>query len=146
MTINLPARGAKRITFPAGTYIVGDPCYNVPDDAWDGLLEDCDFFDKQCHGQFVKADGTLGTVVGFSTKYGDGTYDYGKLEFPVDAGLIGIIPVEDVPEPDLTCSNLVTFTQPFECFEEGGVIVFGHIEINTGDDPEEFVDSDWDDE
>jgi hypothetical protein len=143
--LNLPV-GAKRVTLPAGTYIVGDPCYNIPDDSWDGVLSDSDSFEAQCFGKFAKGDGTDGIAVAFGTKYGDGTYEYGKLEFPVDAGLIGIIPVEDVLEPNLNCSNLVTFTQPFECFEEGGVIVFGHIEINTGDDPEEFVDSNWDDE
>jgi hypothetical protein len=129
-------QGAKRVTLPPGKYVISDPCYHVPDDQWDRVLDESDCFEDQCWASFITPSGTLGTVVAFSTAYGDGVYSYGSKDFGVDAGLIGIMPFEDV-EFDPDSGHVFEFHTPFECFVEEGVIVFGHVEINTGEDPDD---------
>lgn len=128
------------VKLPAGTYIIGDPCYHVPEDAWSELLDSVDYFEKQCYGAFKKSDGTLGTVVSFGTKYGDGCYeDQAGRRYGVDAGMIGIIPAEDVGDfgiryPPGDTGHRIEFRTDFECWEDGGTIHFGDIVIHTGDD------------
>ena len=34
------------VEVPAGKYILGDPCYAVPDSEWMELLESCEFFNS----------------------------------------------------------------------------------------------------
>lgn len=69
-------------------FYVGDICYVLDDDIYDGVWG--------AHGY---ADGCYDTELGKfavgSTAYGDGCYDdqYGH-RFPVDAGVIGIVPWE----------------------------------------------------
>jgi hypothetical protein len=147
--------GAKSVTLPAGTYIIGDPCYHVPEEQWDRVLEESGFFamggpgtgpNDQCHATFEAWNGRTGTVVAFSTAVGDGLYEDSQgREYGVDAGLIGIIPAGDVDSADFdgALAKLVTFSHPVECYEKNGVIVFGHVAIDTND---EEVDDYGDDE
>lgn len=130
---------------PPGSYVIGDPCYMVPDDEWDGVLTRSDFFEGQCHSSFQAETAHDGLVIAFSTKYGDGAYRGSDGNtYGVDAGLIGIAPAECFDGVPSGC-HLVEFHQPVECHAEDGVIVFGHVEINTaGDDIEDDYSDDYD--
>lgn len=121
------------VEVPAGKYILGDPCYAIPDDEWLDLLDTCDYFNTPI-GTLRKRQGTF-RVVAFSTRWGDGCYEGtdGKM-YPVDAGLIGLVPVEvvgmDALRKDLC--NVVTFDKPTKCSSDGeGKLRFGHITIDT---------------
>ena len=130
------------ITLPAGDYYIGDPAYLLDYDEndfnWFHILEACNYFNEP----YVK-DGQ--TAVTFNTWIGDGIYaDREGREYPVDTGSIAVVPVamarlaprsrcswkEENP-PDLF--HRVTFPEPFLCKreEDGGLLVFGGVEIDT---------------
>lgn len=130
-----------------GTYFLGDPCYAVPDELWMPLLESCEFFEGSSFGTVTK-DGKNYEVLGFSTAYGDGCY-HGSNGFSywVDAGLIGLTPVELCTDPgfDVTLGTIVTFTESVECTNDNGYMEFGSIIIDTaGCEDSEFGDSWYD--
>jgi len=128
---------------PPGRYWIGDLCY-VLGDKWE---EVCDLMisgDDIIDGEvFRMDDGTIFTVL--STEYGDGTYtdQYGN-EYPVDAGLIGAVKTEDITDPKahLDYGKVVTFNNEWDFYRENGVLTFGDIEINTGDEEEDEEDED----
>ena len=113
-----------------GTYLVGDLCY-VMHPQWKevcGLMFACDD-NRVLHGEFNLANGVRFAV--HSTAYGDGTYyDEQDRAYPVDAGLIGCIRVQDVYDPEwyLEGVHTVEFTKPFELQYDNGVISF--VDIN----------------
>ena len=122
------------ITLPAGRYIIGDPCYSIPNEQWDEILQQTDCFESP-EGSFKSEEtGEEIHVVAFGTAYGDGVYtDQGGREYPVDAGLIGIMPAHGVVACEST--NVIEFKHDFQCSCHNGVIEFGHIIIDTlGDD------------
>ena len=107
-----------------GTYYVGDLCY-VMHPQW---REVCDLMfacddNRVLHGEFNLANGVRFAVQ--STAYGDGTY-YDGREYPVDAGLIGCIRVEDVYDPEWWVEGVQTveFEYPFTVEYELGTILF----------------------
>ena len=112
-----------------GTYYVGDLCY-VMHPQW---KEVCSLmFASDGHfvldGEFNLANGVRFAVQ--STAYGDGTYyDKKGRQYPVDAGLIGCIRVEDVYDPEwyLEGVNVVEFDRPFQIVYNDGVIKFVKI-------------------
>lgn len=123
-------KAVAKIVVPAGQYFLGDPCYAVPNDQWHALLDSCDTFEKPI--------GTVGghTVVAFRTAYGDGTYlDQRGVEYPVDAGLIGLTPMSlsVATEGD---GNFVVFNAPAECWNNDGILHFGDYVIDTLQDDE----------
>lgn len=128
-------------TLPAGTYVIGDPCYSVPKDQWSDILDQTDYFDKP-KGFFKDDSGNEIKVIAFTTMYGDGRFqDTFDNYYPVDAGLIGIMPVGDYP----VGNGCHTFTYPeaFLCKKIGSTLIFGHIVIETGDieyEEEEYYD------
>lgn len=146
---------SNQMTMPAGKYWIGDPCYVFPHkgpmkDKWDELLAEVDFFDVS-YGELD--DGKI-KVWAASTAYGDGRYigSNGKA-FPVDAGLIGIVPLETVQylnraDNDLDYLGLfIEFDEPFVVRSQDGLFNFGHIEIDTGDECDDYDDySDDEDE
>lgn len=129
-----------------GTYYVGDLCY-VMHPQW---KEVCSLmFAADGHmvldGEFNLANGVRFAVQ--STAYGDGTYyDQQDRQYPVDAGLIGCIRVEDVYDPEwyLEGVNVIEFDRPFQIKYDDGRISFVTadgstiVEIDTADE-EEFV-------
>lgn len=123
----------------AGTYYIGDLCY-VMHDEWN---EVCDLFfagrnDQGCNdGEFTLADGRK--FASYGTLYGDGTYDSNiGTRHSVDAGLIGCILVDDIRDDSYddieSLGAIVTFDQDFTTGSTDGVIRFGHVKIDTGDD------------
>ena len=125
---------------PAGKYVIGDPCYTVPNDDWETLLQSCDYFNRP-----VGISGGF-EVLAFPTAYGDGVYrDQKGRAFPVDAGLIGLVPVEyaQVTEDRFYPTHTVTFTKTTACTQrDDGTLIFGDVTIKTGDnaDDEEYDD------
>lgn len=137
------------ITMPAGRYWLGDPCYSVPDDRWMEWLKAARF-DEPDGRRFLLAELDGYPVMAIGTAHGDGEYPGSDgFSYPVDAGLIGLVPVELVPEGETPFgARTETFDSTFTCTyeEEGGVIVLGHIEIKTDwDDDEDYEDEEIDD-
>lgn len=129
------------VTVPAGQYVLGDPCYAVPDEHWLPLLETCQYFRNPIGT--VKAGSRVFEVLGFGTRWGDGCYagSNGK-EYPVDAGLIGLVPIELVDNVSDHYDNIVTFNRDTVCrADEDGKLHFGSIMIDT--DPDEGDENDW---
>lgn len=118
------------ITMPAGEYYVGDPCYAVDDhDRWMKWLEDADYMSNP---RYLLADLDGQPALGIGTAFGDGTYlGSDGNEYGVDAGLLGVVPVEVAEDNALHAMQRVTFDQPFECSYDEGTINLGHIQIDT---------------
>lgn len=110
--------GSVQINYSTVFY-VGDPCYcfSHKTQTWDGL---CSSWFSLNGGPIAKTDDV--EVVGFSTAHGDGNYlgqvDCTNYYFPVDAGLLGVVPQEFI-EPDST------FAKDSSC----GIL----IELSAGD-------------
>lgn len=134
------------MTMPAGRYYIGDLCY-VMHPEWD---EFCALTIKghQClEGEFALKDGRRFAT--FSTAYGDGTYRSNiGTEHCVDSGSIGCIRVEDICDTTYDQARIqelgaiVEFDQPFEVSSDQGLLMFGHVQIETagGYDEEEEYD------
>jgi hypothetical protein len=122
-----------QVMVPAGTYVLGDPCYVVPKDHWDELLSSCDYFNRPV-GCFKGVE-----VLGFTTRWGDGTYaDNHKRHYPVDAGIIGLVPYGAAVDIDPSLSHIVNFTHDTLCtWNPVGMLRFGSIHIDTDESYED---------
>ena len=117
------------VKVPAGKYWLGDPCYSVPNNLWDALLDSCETFNLPI-GKVTK-DGQEYEVLAFGTAYGDGVYfDQHQHHFPVDAGLIGLTPV-GLADGESFGSTLVEFKVDTKCSCRNGVLKFGTYTIDT---------------
>ena len=123
-------------TMPAGRYYVGDLCY-VMHDAWteavDLMFPSAAEGYKSVEGVMKLKDGRQFAI--FSTAYGDGYYsDNLGNDYPVDAGSIGCIRVEDIKDDtaDIGLGNVIDFDQDFVVESDGENLKFGHIVIATG--------------
>ena len=126
------------VVVPEGSYVIGDPCYAVPDKDWDGLLQSCNYFESPIG--YVKDGVQKFPVLGFGTKWGDGSYrgTDGRV-YDVDAGLIGLVPVELVK--NLAEHTILVLNKDTLCVNDGsGKLTFGHITIET--DPYEDEEED----
>lgn len=153
---DLYAAGVRRsngLVMPAGEYLVGDPCYGVPGERWSEWLtaSDPDVFgdnpvlDAQLQRVLIAPlDGH--PVLGIGTAHGDGQYeDQHGAVYPVDSGLIGLVPVGLVSDPiSVTGMQRVTFGVAFECLYDDGVIYLGDLAIDTNDQEEEDEWGAWD--
>ena len=131
------------MTMPAGKYYIGDLCY-VMHPEWN---EVCDLFFPANHpprgveGEFTLKDGRR--FASFGTAYGDGTYRSNiGTDHSVDSGSIGCIRVEDIRDNSYDnveeLGAIIEFTQPFEVSADQGLLVFGHVQIETAGDDEEY--------
>jgi hypothetical protein len=115
------------VEVPPGEYWVGDPCYIVTDLAWEEALLSSRMFTLP-----IGVTGGGAQVLAFHTHHGDGVYhDKQGREYPVDAGVIGLVPVEGFPEPADGLMHKIEFEQPAVCFTEDGIIFLGHLSIDT---------------
>ncbi len=117
------------VVVPKGSYVIGDPCYAVPDKDWNDLLLSCNYFQNPIG--CVKDGMQKFFVLAFSTKWGDGCYrGTDGNEYGVDAGLLGLVPVELLE--DLSGHEVVNFSKDTLCIDDGsGKLKFGHITIDT---------------
>ena len=163
---------------PKGEYYIGDPCYAIgttEDTYWSKLCKV--MFGEQKHNSSAKwnkdkkgkkilenyglmvsnpskKDKKFYDVAIYGTAYGDGSYkdiqSNDNVEYHVDAGIIGAIPVEAIPKNKKTHNdrdwvvaggNFVTFSHKVHCFTDGDMLHFGnhlkHIAIDTNPDVRE---------
>lgn len=136
-----------QVYMEAGTFYVGDLCY-VLNDSWDEFCK-LTIRDEECvSGGFRFADGR--EFVSFTTIYGDGTYEDNELrQYPVDAGLIGCIRVDDMDcDVEDVCDGgqIIKFEKPFVCELVDGILYFGKVAIDLdpsddyNEDEEEYED------
>ncbi len=119
-------------TLPAGTYYIGDPCYVFNNKDWDRICKEC--LDE------------LGIISIFKhkffmegTTYGDGTYhdNFGR-NYPVDAGLIGAVPIELIAKKYMRVGMaFITFDKELFIEYNDGNFTFGDIVIKTRYDDED---------
>ena len=139
------------MTMPAGRYVICDLCY-VMHDVWD---EVCDLFFPAGHpprgveGEFTLKDGRR--FASFGTAHGDGSYHSSiGTSHCVDSGSIGCIRVEDIRDETYgdieSLGAIVEFDQPFEVSSDQGLLVFGHVQIETAGGYDEDEDEYEDDE
>lgn len=147
----------KTYLVPAGAYFLGDPCYVIEDQFWEPLLMSCSVFEKP-QGFFFDHAGQQINVTALGTFYGDGTYsDQTGCEYPVDSGLIGLVPMSYVIESSKfkvseylgdcidhlhSIGRVVRFDQVTEVYDEGGALNFGGIVIDT----DHVEDDEYDDD
>lgn len=125
----------RKVVVPAGKYFLGDPCYAVPNRLWDALLGSSKFFAHPVG----EVEGHK--VLAFNTAYGDGVYeDQFQNEFPVDAGLIGLVP-EALVDKDEFAKNYpsipgiwVKYDYETTCETDGKNLSFGKHHIKTDSD------------
>jgi hypothetical protein len=140
-------------SLPAGTYYVGDLCYVVPNENWGAYCDQSFPTDGSYHIGFFENYEGVGYAT-FGTMYGDGEYlDQFGRRYGVDSGSIGCIPtgalVEFNEEEARRLGNIIDFPTSFDCGydDKTGTIRIGHIEIITGDYPEDEEDDyDYDSE
>ena len=133
---------------PAGNYYIGDLCY-VLSSRWDQVV-DLMFPDRNgsgIQGQHTLSDDTV--LCTFSTTYGDGEYFDGESKsYGVDSGTIGCVLTSCVDsDSDVNDGNVYEFTEPFECANEGGILYFGRVRIDTAqsEDSDDYDEDDYDD-
>lgn len=123
---------------PAGEYYIGDPCYVFEGKTWDQILEETDSFQSGDIQHFNGFD-----LWAASTQWGDGTYcDQNGIEYPVDSGLLGIIPLGLIDNPEgLEHGTVIKFPKDVTVDFDNGMFWFGHIRIDTdnsrGSDPDD---------
>lgn len=121
---------------PAGKYYIGDPCYVVPNNLWGKLIDSTGCFGLNLENVENWNDGKffyrgLPCFVN-GTAYGDGVYyDGNGTKYGVDAGLLGIMPVEVCKKSGLKLGRVVEISEPFEVWEDDGIFHFGHVRIDT---------------
>jgi len=126
---------------PAGKYWVGDLCY-VMHKEW---TEVCDktIVDHRCLSGKFKLDSGVEFAL-LHTAWGDGTYqDQEGRDYPVDAGLIGCIRVEDIQADDRNWEkggHVVEFEYAFDVYDDEGVLHFGRVVIDTAGSEEDEDD------
>ena len=129
----------RKVIVPAGKYFLGDPCYAVPNRLWDELLGSCNYFIKDPVGEVQGHK-----VLAFGTAHGDGVYsDQFGNEFPVDAGMIGLVPEalvdmdelhENYPESHSELGIWVKYDYETVCETDGKTLTFGKHIIKTDDE------------
>ena len=132
---------------PAGCYWIGDPCYVFPNqgpmkDKWNELLDSSCFLKNASSIPAEIDDGKIKVWCNY-TAFGDGVYSSNvNFNFPVDAGILGIIPEETViylntidgVYVDSQVKRLglfIIFEEDFTIEMSNGWFRFGHVIINT---------------
>jgi hypothetical protein len=137
--MRIETNNSWRVRVPAGTYVLGDPCYAVPDNLWNEAGQSCDWWQSNPVAT-VTVEGKEYKILGFGTAHGDGIYNCRDgIEYPVDAGMIGLVPIElaNPQDPDFPLNSLVVFDRETLCTNDDGVMQFGNIHIDTKNQEEE---------
>lgn len=127
--------------FKAGTYYIGDPCYVIQDndENWDQFLQNYYNHQAEFKGFPVFVE---------ETYFGDGSYvdNVNGIQHFVDSGLLSVMPIElvqqegDKSDEELILTNehsdtrgysVITFEEDFDATMCKGVLVVGHIVIDT---------------
>jgi len=116
----------KSVMIQAGKYYLGDPCYSLGQ-SYDEVLRLTGCFKKL---PIAEINGHQ--VLGFKTAWGDGEYrsNTGRT-FCVDAGMIGLVPVELAEVENPFSTIVIEFHEPTLCTNKAGLMKFGLIKIDT---------------
>lgn len=129
-------------TLPPGRYYIGDPSYPFQDETWDRILDELNLFSAELL-TWQGRDFWAG-----STKWGDGTYtDQNGVEYAVDTGQIGIIPLEIIDDPEgLEHGTVIELKNSVhvEYDPKEGTFWIGPICIRTDFSEEESFDGGYD--
>lgn len=151
--MQVESKNVWRVWVPAGKYLIGDPCYAVPDgprednakDMWSEAGESCGWWDASPVAT-VKVQGKEYNILGFGTAWGDGTYRGSDgFEYSVDAGLIGLVPLEIADTKkygDQEVNRVIEFDRETLCINNEGDMYFGNLRINTMASDEEVEEED----
>jgi hypothetical protein len=126
--------------FPAGKYYIGDLCYISNDHG--GPIDWNEFCKIEEDGSKVTLKSGL-TIWWSSTAYGDGCFPSNVgMNFGVDAGLIGVCPVQSFPKDfvDFNPEYIYDMDKDFDAYYENGTFHIGHIEIYTDENPDEYIE------
>lgn len=123
-------RDTNTVVVPAGRYYLGDPCYTVQREEWLPWLEAADYMNE--HTLLYALTPTGYPVFAFSTG-GDGTFRGSDgFVYPVDAGLIGLVPAEQTDDYNPSLATIIQFDRPTRCrIDARGCLWFGKVRINT---------------
>jgi len=130
----MPRIATYSTKIPPGTYVLGDPCYTLIESAGDKFWEE-----GRVSWEFYNTVIDDHAVMAFSTAHGDGGYyDQHGNEYGVDAGVIGLVPIELADPAKLArCSgngyvHIVTFKKPVTCTRSAtATLKFGPYKIKT---------------
>jgi len=124
----------KKVKFKKGKYYIGDLCYAIDNESWGEFCIGMDY----AHSYNDKTGKYYHNDVEYwfnSTAWGDGLFHGSNRKlYPVDAGLIGILPeelVETIGDGVLTEMDIEIFAEDFEVWYDKGVFHFGDIIIAT---------------
>lgn len=136
---------SRTFKFEAGKYWVGDPCYAI--DRWEEVGKATGWFGSDDDNPAAKTftgefEYNGRRCFAWNTAYGDGEYKGSDgFSYGVDAGLIGILPVEAVDDPEVKdLGNVMTFDSQFTVRCIDGVFTFGRLMINTREDEDDDAD------
>lgn len=138
-------------TFPAGEYVIIDPCY-VLHDEWKEICNDFFFADRTDggynEGEFTLTDGRR-LFIG-NTKRGDGMYSIRDSKgsesavIGVDAGCIGLIDVTHVDQSNyknnINLGYIVEFKSEFTVTVKDGYFEIDEYYIDTDEEIDEDDD------
>ena len=137
----------EETTITPGTYLLSDPCYsfNNKDETWGDWLQETSNINHNTQLFEGKVPNTNTRVTAFATLYGDGVYPvYDKesknkgpiTHLGVDAGLIGLVPVNTLATHKNTDHVLITLDEDtkFTLYDDGTITLGDRFTIKTGDD------------
>jgi hypothetical protein len=118
-------------TYPAGKYYIGDICYALSSTVYELQWGEKH---KYATGTFEATyKGVSDTFSVNSTCWGDGLYvdDVNDLEFCVDSGTIGIVPInlcnqKNIKDNKIECGHIIESTTPVEFHSQDGLFVIGY--------------------
>ena len=116
-------RAVSKMDLPAGMYWVGDPCYAFDDqEEWVDLLESANY-DASPTPPILEAEARGKRFVGSRTAHGDGSYESSiGAVFPVDAGLLGVVPMLDCESAAPFGMTLMEFDGPVTVTSDSGTV------------------------
>ena len=135
------AKSLQKTLLPSGTYIIGDPSYQVKEENW--YLWNMDFetvgaqpVDSNQKRQPYVFEYKDKLVCCCRTSYGDGVYyDQHDRQYGVDTGQIAAIPIEISELESNKCNtglgHVMEFKNEFSIDYKDSIISIGDIKINT---------------
>jgi hypothetical protein len=148
------ALNSTSFTVEPGVYYIGDPCYafSHTSGSWEILGENSGWFQDS---PIAELKGNH--VLGLPTKYGDGSFtcsgqvngEFIMKDLSVDAGLLGLIPVELAERSEEELEDLylkVTFREQITVEANDGILVIDSLQIDHGlEDEDEYEDEYYED-
>lgn len=133
-------------------YIIVDPCYVMPDKAYQAMVDSVFSSNNELDNVYVYKGKQM---VVFGTAYGDGGYsnNINANSILVDSGLIACIPTSVLAKKSIkdNSKNSVVFTakSSITCQNDDGILQYGAITVDTvghDDDDADTYDDSYDDE